>query len=210
MNFVLPILIGWLVVDLTSDWRIHKLLVLLTAICWLVMDNFWRLKARGTKSAVTIAHISVWRKMWLVIRSSGLYYLPLSSVPVLGLRIIPEQSVWIWIGLALCISGSIFAIWSRQVLAKNWNIATALEDRHALIQSGPYAVVRHPIYSGMLFTMLGTALVVGELRTFFTLVITMFEGWAKLNQEETILQKEFPDEYPNYQRRVKKLIPGIL
>src|SRR5690242_4440465 len=115
MHFVLPILISWLVVDLASDWSIHKLLVLLTAICWLVMDNFWRLKARDTKSAVTIAHIPIWRKVWIVFRSYGLYYLPLSSVPVLGLRIIPEQPVWIWIGLAMCISGSIFAIWSRYV-----------------------------------------------------------------------------------------------
>src|SRR5437870_2185783 len=98
MNFVLPILMVWLVVDLASDWKLHKLLVLLTAVCWLVMDNFWRLKARGTKSAVIIAHVPMWRKGWLVLRSSGFYYLPLSSVPLLCLRIIPEQITWL--GLA--------------------------------------------------------------------------------------------------------------
>ncbi|MEI2725589.1 MAG: methyltransferase [Verrucomicrobiota bacterium] len=135
----------------------HKLIVLLTALCWLVMDNFWRLKARNTQSVATIAHVPMWRKLWLVLRSYGFYYLPLSAVPVLGLRIIPEQLAWAWVGLAMCICGVGFAIWSRHVLAKNWNVATGLEDHHALIQSGPYAIVRHPIYFGIWLVMLGTA-----------------------------------------------------
>src|ERR1700733_11091224 len=101
MNFVLPILIGWLVVDLASDWKLHKLLVLLTAICWLVMDHFWRLKARATRSQTAVAHVAFWRKAWLVLRSYGFYYLPLSAVPVLGLKIIPEQIAWL--GLAMCV-----------------------------------------------------------------------------------------------------------
>lgn len=210
MNFVLPILAVWLLVDLASDWKLHKLLILLTAVCWLVMDNYWRLKARDTKSAATIAHISIRRKLWLVVRSYGFYFLPLSSVPVLGLRIIPEQLAWGWIGLAMCVCGVGFSIWSRHVLAKNWNVATGLEGHHALIQSGPYAIVRHPIYVGIWLVMFGTALAVGELRALINLVVSVSEGWAKLNQEEAILQREFPDAYAGYQHRVKKLIPGIL
>ena len=210
MNFALPILTIWLIADLVTDWKQHKLVVVLTAVCWLVMDNFWRLKARGTKSTTTITRISVWRKSWLVLRSYGFYYLPLSAVPVLGLRIIPEPVVWAWIGLALCVFGVAFAIWSRHVLAKNWNVATGVEEHHALIQSGPYALVRHPIYFGMWLAMLGTVLAVGELRAIINLVISVSEGWAKLNQEEAILQKQFPDAYAGYQHRVKKLIPGIL
>jgi protein-S-isoprenylcysteine O-methyltransferase Ste14 len=209
MNFVLPILIGWLVVDLASDWKLHKLPVLLTAVCWLVMDNFWRLKARDTKSSVIIANVPMGRKAWLVLRSSGFYYLPLSSVPVLGLRMIPEQIVWL--GLAMCSMGVCFGIWSRHTLAENWNVSgTGLGEQQALIQSGPYAIVRHPIYSGMLLAMLGTGLAVGELRAFVNFVFTVFEGWKKLSQEEAYLQKQFPDAYAGYQRRVKKLIPGIL
>jgi len=208
MNFVLPILIGWLVVDLATDWKLHKLLVLLTAVCWLVMDNFWMVKARGAKSVV-VTHIPFWRKVWLVLRSYGFYYLPLSAVPVLGLKIIPEQIAWL--GLAMCVVGISFAIWSRHTLAGNWNVsATGLGENQALIQSGPYAIVRHPIYSGMLLATLGTALTVGELRAFFNLAAMMSEGWTKLNQEEAILQKQFPGKYPDYQHRVKKLIPGIL
>ena len=210
MSFALPILIVWLVTDLVTGWTLHKLVVLLTALCWLVMDNVWRLKARNTQSITTIAHIPIWRKLWLVLRSYGFYFLPLSFVPVLGLRILPEQLVWAWIGMGMCACGVGLAIWSRHVLAKSWNVATGLEEHHALIQTGPYAIVRHPIYFGMLLAMLGTALAVGELRALINLVVSMTEGWAKLNQEETILQKEFPDAYANYRQRVRKLIPGIL
>ena len=210
MNFALPILMVWLVVDLATDWKLHKLVVLLTALCWLVLDNFWRLKARNTRSVATIAHVSMWRKLWLVLRSYGFYYLPLSAVPVLGLRILPQQELFAWLGLSLCLIGVGFAIWSRQVLAKSWNVATGVTAHHALIQSGPYAVVRHPIYFGMFLAMLGTALAVGELRAFINLIVSLSEGWTKLNQEEAILQKEFPDAYAGYQHRVKRLIPGIL
>jgi protein-S-isoprenylcysteine O-methyltransferase Ste14 len=209
MNFALPILTIWLIADLVAGWTQNKLVVLLTAVCWLIMDNFWRLKARGTKSAVTITSISIWRKSWLVLRSYGFYYLPLSTVPVIGQRMIPESAVWTWLGLALCMCGVAFAIWSRHVLAKNWTVATGVEEHHALIQSGPYSLVRHPVYFGMLLAMLGTALAVGELRAIINLVISVSEGWTKLNREEAALQKEFPDAYAGYQHRVKKLIPGI-
>ena len=210
MNFALPILTVWLLADLATGWKPHKLVVLLTAVCWLVLDSFWHRKARDTKSTATIARISLWRKLWLVLRSYGFYFLPLSSVPVLGLRIIPEQFAWAWLGLALCICGVGLAIWSRRALAKNWTVATGVAEHHALIQSGPYAIVRHPIYSGIWLAMLGTALAVGELRALINLVVSVSEGWAKLNHEEAILQKEFPGAYAGYQHRVKKLIPGIL
>jgi protein-S-isoprenylcysteine O-methyltransferase Ste14 len=209
MHLVLPLLIVWLVVDTMADWKLHKLFVLLTAICWLVLDSFWRRKARGTPSAAVIARIPWWRWTWLVLQREGLYYLPLSSVPVLGLRIIPEQIAWV--GLAMCVVGIGFAIWSRHTLAGSWNIsATALGENQTLIQSGPYAIVRHPIYFGMLLGALGTALVVGELRAFFNFMAMISEGWGKLNQEEAIFRKQFPDKYPSYQHRVKKLIPGVL
>jgi protein-S-isoprenylcysteine O-methyltransferase Ste14 len=209
MNFVLPILTGWLIVDLAFDWKPHKLLVLFTAICWLVMGYFWRLKARGTKSVEAITRIPLWRKVRASLRSEGFYYLPLSSVPILGLKIVPEQIAWL--GLAMCVLGVSFAIWSRHTLAANWNIsATGMEAYQTLIQTGPYAIVRHPIYLGMLLATLGTALTIGELRAFFNLFGLIPEAWKKLNQEEGILQKQFPDKYLNYQHRVKKLIPGIL
>lgn len=199
----------WLVLDVATDWKLHKLLVLLTAVCWLVMENFWRVKARGTRGVDANVHLSSLGKAWLVLRTAGFYYLPLSSVPVLGLRIVPEQTAWL--GLAMCIAGIGFAIWARHALAGNWNISgTGLREHQVLIQSGPYTIVRHPIYSGMLLAMLGTGLVVGKLRAFVNFVFTVFEGWTKLNQEEACLQKQFPDAYAHYQLRVKKLIPGIL
>jgi protein-S-isoprenylcysteine O-methyltransferase Ste14 len=147
--------------------------------------------------------------MMFLALSFVLFYAPLSKVPVLGLKIIPRHSGVAWAGVAMCAAGTGFAIWARHYLAGNWSGTVTLKEGHSLIQSGPYAIVRHPIYSGILFAMLGTALAVGELRAFPALLGAL-GIWKKMNQEEALMRKAFPGEYADYEQRVKKLVPGIL
>jgi protein-S-isoprenylcysteine O-methyltransferase Ste14 len=80
---------------------------------------------------------------------------------------------------------------------------------HTLIRGGPYAVVRHPIYSGLSLAVLGTALAVGELRGLLAVGLVAFGFWHKSLLEERFMREEFGAEYERYCRDVKALIPFV-
>jgi protein-S-isoprenylcysteine O-methyltransferase Ste14 len=86
--------------------------------------------------------------------------------------------------------------------------AAPLGDGHKLVQTGPYAIVRHPIYSGMLLQASGMFIVLGELRA-FALLFGIAMLLKRLANEEAVLRESFPDEYPAYERRVRRLAPGV-
>ena len=101
------------------------------------------------------------------------------------------------------------ALWARKTLAGNWSADPMIKENHELIERGPYAYVRHPIYSGMLLMMLGAAIFSGRAGAFAILAIIFFSLWYKARQEERLLTEHFPEEYPKYKARVKALIPFI-
>jgi protein-S-isoprenylcysteine O-methyltransferase len=75
--------------------------------------------------------------------------------------------------------------------------------------TGPYLLVRHPIYSGGLLAILGSCLVLGQLFGFICLILFIFGLVIKSKQEEALLKKQFPNQYPAYSRKVKMLLPYI-
>ncbi|HEY1937338.1 MAG TPA: isoprenylcysteine carboxylmethyltransferase family protein [Candidatus Angelobacter sp.] len=121
---------------------------------------------------------------------------------------IPEQSAALtWTGLALTAIGIAFAIWARLWIGSNWSGRITIKQDHQLIQNGPYAIVRHPIYSGVLLGFLGTALIHGELGGLLGLAFAIF-GWSlKLHQEEAFMVQQFGSVYMDYKQRVKALVP---
>ena len=115
-----------------------------------------------------------------------------------------------WIGLALTVAGLGFALWARFHIGNNWSGTVTLKEQHELIQNGPYAIVRHPIYTGLLLAFLGTAIVHGDVRGFvgFPLVVL---GWGlKMRTEESFMVQQFGDAYLDYKRRVKALVPFVV
>jgi len=97
----------------------------------------------------------------------------------------------------------------RKVLGTEWSRDVELKQGHKLVESGPYRFVRHPIYTGHLLMGLGTAVASGLLVAFVGLASFAAGFWIKLNQEERLLRRGFPDEYPAYKARVKALIPYV-
>jgi len=83
-----------------------------------------------------------------------------------------------------------------------------LQERHALVRVGPYSIVRHPIYFGFLVAAVGMFLVFGEVRTLVCFCHAS-QFIKKLRSEERVLRATYPDEYPEYERRVKRLLPCI-
>ena len=108
----------------------------------------------------------------------------------------------------MCATGAGLAIWSRRVLDTNWNAAVTLTENHALVTAGPFGIVRHPIYLGLLLAMIGTALVIGEVRALLPLR-NILVAWKKIIAEEGLLRERFPNDYPAYQTRVKRLLPWV-
>jgi protein-S-isoprenylcysteine O-methyltransferase Ste14 len=128
----------------------------------------------------------------------------------LAARFVP-QSLWVeYAGFALTLAGCLFAIWARVVLGGNWSSQITLQQGHSLIEEGPYTLARHPIYLGFVLAFVGTVLVVGEVRALFGLVLILVRLAWKMSQEEKLMLQAFPSEYPEYRRRVKALIPGVL
>ena len=112
------------------------------------------------------------------------------------------------VGVPLVIAGIAFAIWARLTLGSNWGMPMTLRENPELVTGGPYAFVRHPIYTGIIFAMLGTALTFGAW--WFTVLIIAF-GYFLIStaQEEKDMVQHFPDTYPAYVARTKRLIPFV-
>jgi protein-S-isoprenylcysteine O-methyltransferase Ste14 len=85
-----------------------------------------------------------------------------------------------------------------------------LKEGHELIQRGPYRVVRHPIYTGMLIMFFATALVQSHLAGFAGVLLMFASFWIKLGREEGLMLQQFPERYAAYQQHVKRIIPFVL
>ena len=127
----------------------------------------------------------------------------------LGERFLPQTPGLPIAGLALTIAGCLFAIWARITLGSNWSGRATVKAGHELITTGPYALSRHPIYTGLLVASLGTALAAAEWRCVLGLALIVLAFAVKIGQEEHFMMLTFPDTYPSYRRRVRALIPGV-
>jgi protein-S-isoprenylcysteine O-methyltransferase Ste14 len=132
------------------------------------------------------------------------------GIGLLARRFLPESAAAAYTGLALTACGAALAVWARVFLGANRSATVTIKQDHAIIRSGPYALVRHPIYSGFLLGMLGTAIAIGEVRGPIGLGLAFLGWWLKLQTEERFLTEQFGTQYTRYQEEVKALIPFVL
>jgi protein-S-isoprenylcysteine O-methyltransferase Ste14 len=113
------------------------------------------------------------------------------------------------IGLVVLLTSTGLAIWARFALGSMWSVEPEVGGDRSLRTGGPYGVTRHPIYTGLLGMIIGTMLLAGghELIALAAVGLVLFE--VKIYQEERLLVATFPDEYPDYRRRVPQIAPGI-
>lgn len=135
---------------------------------------------------------------------------PSSARGWLAIRFLPANHAVEIAGLAITIAGCIFAIWARLAIGSNWSGRATVKVGHQLVTTGPYALARHPIYTGLLLAGFGTALAIGQLRGPVGLFLVVLALLIKMSQEERLMLQTFPQAYPAYRNRVKALIPGIL
>jgi len=113
------------------------------------------------------------------------------------------------VGVGLLALSAAFAIWARLTLGASWSVGPRVVGDSRLRTTGPYAVTRHPIYTGILGMLIGTALVSGIAASLIVVVAGVVAIEIKIRREEAQLMATFPDEYPMYRRRVPRLVPGL-
>jgi protein-S-isoprenylcysteine O-methyltransferase Ste14 len=134
---------------------------------------------------------------------------PIRLLAVLAPRFVSVAAIWPRVGLALTILGLGFAAWARIRLGRFWSGTVTLKENHELVRSGPYAFVRHPIYTGLLTAAAGTALARGTFAALLGLGLIGVACWLKIHAEENLLTNYFGDTYREYRRQVAALIPFV-
>ena len=187
-----------------SHWLIWNLIPGM----WIAWCLYWVISARGTKRTVRreswvsrISHV-----LPLII---GILLVALPHIPsaLFATRILPRTFVTYWVGVTLTFLGLAFAVWARRHIGSNWSGTVTVKENHALVRTGPYAWVRHPIYTGLLLAILGTAVARGELRGVWALAMCTIAFVSKLRIEERWMRQEFGEEYARYSASVPALIP---
>ncbi len=128
---------------------------------------------------------------------------------LLAERFLPNSNLARMLGLVLTFIGVGFSIWARLQLGGNWSGTVTVKQDHTLIRRGPYALVRHPIYSGFLLAVLGVALIVGEYRCLLGVAVLFLCFQLKSNLEERFMLEQFEGDYRMYRQQVKALIPFV-
>ena len=170
---------------------------------WLVwlLQYAVRRRGGGEKPAVT-ARGARWG-MLLQGLAFGIAAFHLPSQP-------PPSAIRIAIAAVFGLLAIIIGVSATSALGKQWRFDAALNPDHHLIRSGPYAVVRHPIYASMLLMIAATALIVSNWIAFCIALVFYFTGTEiRIRIEERLLVAHFGDEYQDYRRRVAAYLPGL-
>jgi protein-S-isoprenylcysteine O-methyltransferase Ste14 len=127
---------------------------------------------------------------------------------ILTRRFVPSGPELPALGTLLVLLGLLFAAWARWHLGRNWSGTVTVKQGHTLIRTGPYRYVRHPIYTGMLTALAGTALAFGAAYGFIATALILLGFVLRIQLEEARMRDTFP-EYADYCRHTARLIPGV-
>src|SRR5207247_9799181 len=169
---------------------------------------FWTAKAFSTKRTVDASRSqNIWTSVVIAVFVLLMVWRgrSLASGPPLW----PHNLTTGLIADVVTFLGLLLTLWARVVLGGNWSSGVAFKEQHELIERGPYAHVRHPIYSGVLVMFLGIAIFHGSAAGFILLAIIVVGLWLKALEEEKLLTRHFGEAYPRYQKRVKALVPFL-
>ena len=188
----------------------HLLALKIINGCWILFAVIWMVAALWTKQSVYQQRRGLLRYLLPVIVGVYLVFKGSRFSDPLGLRVIPSVDAIAWTGVVLCIGGLAFCVWARVTLGRNWSGVVTFKGGHELITRGPYAIVRHPIYTGILIMLIGTIIVLGRVAGIIGLPLVFWSFWIKLRYEEQLMLEKFPDQYAAYQQRTRRIIPFVL
>jgi len=179
-------------------------------VLWIVFFLYWQIKAIDTKTTQRLEP-AVSRILRVFIFLIAIVILSINRIPARWLYFpLWPQGLWpFWGGVAVTVAGLLFAVWAREHLGRNWSRSVTIKQGHELITTGPYAVVRHPIYTGILTGFLGMAIAISQVRGFLAFALIFLALWLKLRMEEQFMRSQFGETYANYARQTAALVPYL-
>ena len=171
------------------------------AIYWVVSAGRVKRTKESEPRSARFGHVS------LTVLAFALVFWPGFRVGALGWQLLPPSRITYVAGAALLVAGLAFAVWARVHLGRNWSGTVTLKEGHQLIRTGPYALVRHPIYTGIITGLAGTAVAQGQFRGAIAVALMVGVFRLKSRREELLMIKEFGDEYARYRNEVGALVP---
>jgi len=198
---------GFIGVVSASQWHVVSAVTL--AVCWGSFALVWAVGALYNarhgpaalrRSGPPYAWMVVAVAVWLVFR----------AVPGGGWNSLTLGTSWVRApGLIILVVATAFTLWARVVLGTMWSSLVVEKEHHQLRTDGPYAITRHPIYTGMVGMLLGTALLAGLGPWAVVLAVGILLVEIKLHAEERLLVEVFGGQYERYRREVPQLVPGL-
>jgi len=180
-------------------------------VVWIVFVLYWQVKAADTKATQRLEPAAS-RIFRLLIFGIAIALLSIPRLPLrwLYVQLWPQGYLPFWLGAAVTVAGLLFAVWAREHLGRNWSRSVTIKEGHELIATGPYAVVRHPIYTGILMGFVGIAIAISQVRGLIVVVLIFGVFWIKLRMEEEYMRSQFGETYATYARQTAALVPYIL
>jgi protein-S-isoprenylcysteine O-methyltransferase Ste14 len=180
----------------------------LAQLPWLILLTYWFVSAfhvRKTQSSESL--ISRYRVFVFVVLAFTILFGPWLRHTILGERFMPEIPAVEYLGVVLIWLGIALAIWARHELGEYWSARITIKVDHKLINTGPYAHFRHPIYSGVLLALVGTALEVEKWRAVVAFFLILLVYSVKARKEEAMLSEQFGDAFDEHRKHTGFLIP---
>jgi protein-S-isoprenylcysteine O-methyltransferase Ste14 len=182
----------------------------LIEIPWIVFLAYWAvgaLKTRRTASQESFA--SRYGILFLEIVGFVLLFSEEAEIGILGQRIIPHGVALGSIGVAMTWAGIAIALWARWHLGQYWSARITIKEDHKLIRTGPYARLRHPIYTGLDLAAIGSALTIDRWRCLLGVCLIVTGYWIKARREERMLTAQFGEAFTQHCQETGFLLPKL-
>lgn len=177
---------------------------------WIAFLIYWQIASAGAKATRRLEPASM-RAIRVVLFGFAIAILVIEPLPFAWLyrQLYAPNLFYFWIGAGVTVAGLLFAVWARVHLGANWSRSVTVKEDHQLIVSGPYRIVRHPIYTGILTGFVGSAIALGQVRGILAFVLILVALYFKWRLEEKWMREEFGQTYADYARRVPAVVPGL-
>ena len=177
-------------------------------VLWIAFMLYWQIKAANTKTTQRLEPAAS-RILRVFIFLIAIVLISIPRIPLhwLYLQLWPGGLLPFWLGAGVTIAGLLFAVWAREHLGRNWSRSVTIKEGHELINTGPYAVVRHPIYTGILAGFLGMAIAISQVRGVIAFVLIFLALWLKLRMENSGCVRSLARRTP---RMLVRLLPWCL